>query len=191
MISGSEEESSITLPSPPTSSPNEFKSSGAFGIYLRSLPPSSPSDSRNFSDEAETLLPPLEVSHMTSVPANVLYLTCLPLYSDLYIKLHHLQHISSLAHNLLQQEVHANAWKIISGLSRYYLHKQHRLITFHEVIPSIFHYPQKNGRFASVRLANDLKVEWGITLLWSFHVQLFNRESTLVLAHTRSEKTLT
>ena len=101
MISGSEEESSITLPSPPTSSPNEFKSSGAFGIYLRSLPPSSPSDSRNFSDEAETLLPPLEVSHMTSVPANVLYLTCLPLYSDLYIKLHHLQHISSLAHNLL------------------------------------------------------------------------------------------
>ena len=96
MISGSEEESSITLPSPPTSSPNEFKSSGAFGIYLRSLPPSSPSDSRNLSDEAETLLPPLEVSYMTSVPANVLYLTCLPLYSKLYVKLHYLQHISSL-----------------------------------------------------------------------------------------------
>ena len=70
MISGSEEESSITLPSPPTSSPNEFKSSDAFGTYLRSLPPSSPSDSRNFSDETETLLPPLKVSHMTSVPTN-------------------------------------------------------------------------------------------------------------------------
>ena len=61
MISGSEEESSITLPSPPTSSPNE-KSWGAFGICLRSLPPSSPFDSRNLSNEAETLLPPLEVS---------------------------------------------------------------------------------------------------------------------------------
>ena len=143
MISGSEEESLITLPSPPTTSPNDSKSWGAFGICLRSLSPSSPSGSPNLSDEAETLLPPLEVSYMTSVPANVLYLTCLPLYSDLYIKLHHSQHISSLAHNLLQQEVHANAWKIISGLSRYYLHKQHRLMTFHEVISSIFHYPQK------------------------------------------------
>ena len=143
MISGSEEESSITLPSPPTSSPNEFKSSGAFGIYLRSLPPSSPSDSRNLSDEAETLLPPLEVSYMTSVPANVLFLTWLSLYSELYIKLHYLRHISSFAHNLVQQEMHANVWKIFSGLSRYYLHKKDRRITFQEAIPSIFHYPRK------------------------------------------------
>ena len=89
MISGCEEESWITLPSPPTSSPKEFKSAGAFRICLRSLSPSPPSDSRNLSEEGEALLPPLEVSCMTSVPANVLYLTCLSLYSEVYIKLHY------------------------------------------------------------------------------------------------------
>ena len=72
MISGSEEEGWIKLPSPPTASPNEFKPSGAFGICLRNLPPSPLADSSNLSDEAETLLPPLEVSYMTQVPANVL-----------------------------------------------------------------------------------------------------------------------
>ena len=108
MISGSEEKSWIMLPSPPTSSPNEFKPWGAFGIYLRSVPPSSLADSRNLSEEGGTLLPPLEVSSMTSVPANVLYLTCVPLYSELYIKLHYLQHVSSFVHNQQQQEVHAN-----------------------------------------------------------------------------------
>ena len=94
MTSGSEEESKFTLPSPPKSSPNESKSWDAFGIHQRSLPPSSPFDSRKLSGEGEALLPPLEVSCTTSVPANVLYLTCLPLYSDLYIKLHYLQHVS-------------------------------------------------------------------------------------------------
>lgn len=87
MISGSEEKSWITLPSPPTSSPKEFEPWGAFGIYLRSVAPSSLADSRNLSEEGGTLLPPLEVSSMTSFPANVLYLTCVPLYSELYIKL--------------------------------------------------------------------------------------------------------
>ena len=62
MISESEEEGWIKLPSPPTASPNEFEPSGAFGICLRNLPPSPLADSRNLSDEAETLLPPLEVS---------------------------------------------------------------------------------------------------------------------------------
>ena len=85
MIPGSEEEGWIKLPSPPTASANEFTPSSAFGICLRSLPPFPLADSRNLSGEAETLLPPLEVSQITSVPANVLYLTCLPLYSELYI----------------------------------------------------------------------------------------------------------
>ena len=35
------------------------------------------------------------------------------------------------------------------------------------------------------------KFDWGLTLLWSFHTQLFHQGSTLVLAHTRTEKTLT
>ena len=124
MTSESEEESRFTLPSPPTSSPNESKSWDAFGIYQQSLPPSSPSDPRNLTEEGEALLPPLEVSCMTSVPANVLYLTCLPLYSDLYIKLHYLQHISSLRSSQPTTTRSANVSKIISGLSRYYLHKQ-------------------------------------------------------------------
>ena len=139
MISGSEEESCIEPPSPPTSSPNGHKPSGALRIYRQS----SASSFHSLSDEGETLLSPLEVSRMTSVPATFLYLTCLPLYRELYIKLYYLQHISSFAHNLLQQEMHANVWNIFSGLSRYYLHKQDILITFHEAIPSIFHYPQK------------------------------------------------
>ena len=68
MISGSEEEGWIKLPSPPPASPDEFKPSGAFGICQRGL-------SLPDWDEGEALLPPLEVGCMTSVSANVLYLT--------------------------------------------------------------------------------------------------------------------
>ena len=69
---GSEEGSSIRLPSPPQFSPqHEFQSSGPSRAYIWILASSPFANVRNTSDNGETLFPPLEVSCTTLFPENV------------------------------------------------------------------------------------------------------------------------